>query len=308
MIFHADMYACPDLDKYIIKYIKPGNIVAATRIEPSLHPPGPEKIIQDFCSVEVEPEYFNENSFLEWFDKSKNERKDKTTEGIFAPWAIYKKDFLAVGGHDILFSPTSREDSDIFNRFQLNGYKFIQTWDGCVYHLTSRGSRFNKYSGGKPGQDSKEWQYTNSKNIRNFIRKWGAMVKHDALMKPIISHKYNIGFIINNCNLNLLQTLEPWCDNIYVDNDREKYINLEQPNTIMDLSQRVLPINNEKNNEILITLNGETFNQQDFQYIQQLPEILTDSGEPAFHGELGNLTVEIFEKMNTYENDLICIS
>ena len=308
MIFHADMYACPDLDKYIIKYIKPGNIVAATRIEPSLHPPGPEKIIQDFCSVEVEPEYFNENSFLEWFDKSKNERKDKTTEGIYAPWAIYKKDFLAVGGHDILFSPTSREDSDIFNRFQLNGYKFIQTWDGCVYHLTSRGSRFNKYSGGKPGQDSKEWQYTNSKNIRNFIRKWGAMVKHDALMKPIISHKYNIGFIINNCNLNLLQTLEPWCDNIYVDNDREKYINLEQPNTIMDLSQRVLPINNEKNNEILITLNGETFNQQDFQYIQQLPEILTDSGEPAFHGELGNLTVEIFEKMNTYENDLICIS
>ena len=76
----------------------------------------------------------------------------------------------------------------------------------------------------------------------------------------------------------------------------------------MELSQRVLPINNEKNNEILITLNGETFNQQDFQYIQQLPEILTDSGEPAFHGELGNLTVEIFEKMNTYENDLICIS
>ena len=127
-------------------------------------------------------------------------------------------------------------------------------------------------------------------------------------MKPIIAPKYDIGFIINNCNLNLLQTLEPWCDNIYVDNDREKYINLEQPNTIMDLSQRVLPINNEKNNEILITLNGETFNQQDFQYIQQLPEILTDSGEPAFHGELGNLTVEIFEKMNTYENDLICIS
>ena len=47
------------------------------------------------------------------------------------------------------------------------------------------------------------------------------------------------------------------------------------------------------------------FTQQDFQYIQQLPEILADSGEPAFHGELGNITIEIFEKMNTYEKNLI---
>jgi hypothetical protein len=37
----------------------------------------------------------------------------------------------------------------------------------------------------------------------------------------------------------------------------------------------------------------------------QLSEILADSGEPAFHGKLGNITVEIFEKMNTYEKDLI---
>ena len=72
----------------------------------------------------------------------------------------------------------------------------------------------------------------------------------------------------------------------------------------MDLSKRVLPFGNEKNNEILVTIN-EVFNQQDFQYIQQLSEILADSGEPAFHGELGNITVEIFEKMNTYENELI---
>ena len=93
MAFHSDMVAAPNLDKHILKYLKPGNVVAATRIEPSLHPPGPEKIIQDFCSKEVEPEYFNEENFLDWFNKSKDERKDKTTEGIFATWAIYKKKF-----------------------------------------------------------------------------------------------------------------------------------------------------------------------------------------------------------------------
>jgi hypothetical protein len=73
----------------------------------------------------------------------------------------------------------------------------------------------------------------------------------------------------------------------------------------MDLSQRVLPIDNEKNNEILITINGHKFTQHDFNYIQQMSMILADSGEPAFHGELGNITVEIFEEMNTYEKDLI---
>ena len=63
-----------------------------------------------------------------------------------------------------------------------------------------------------------------------------------------------------------------------------------------------------KNNEILVTIDGNTFNQQDFDYIQQLSEILNDSGEPAFHGKLGNITVEIFETMNTFEKELICVS
>ena len=70
----------------------------------------------------------------------------------------------------------------------------------------------------------------------------------------------------------------------------------------MNLSERVLPYNNEKNNEILITT-SHTFTQDDFQYIQQLPEIITDSGEKG-EFELGNLTIEIIQ-LNTYEKNLI---
>jgi hypothetical protein len=40
-----------------------------------------------------------------------------------------------------LYAPQSKEDTDIFNRFQLNGVKFVQTWEGLVYHMTCRGSR-----------------------------------------------------------------------------------------------------------------------------------------------------------------------
>ena len=86
----------------------------------------------------IEPEEFQEQELLNWFDKDYTWEQE-TTEGIFAPWAIYKEDFLKIGGHDPLYAPQSKEDSDIFNRFVLAGYKLVQTREGCVYHMTCRG-------------------------------------------------------------------------------------------------------------------------------------------------------------------------
>ena len=211
--FHADMVAAPDLDKHILKHLKKGTVVSATRVEPPLHPDGPEKILYNFG---IEVDEFDYDKFCSWVN---NEYKPKhntlVTEGIFAPWCMYKEDFLAIGGHDELFAPQSKEDSDLFNRFILNGYRVLQTWEGLVYHFTSRGSRFNKHAGGAAGKNSEEWLYTTTKNMRNFIRKWGHAVKHDSLMKPIIPPKYDIGIILDNNNEELLQALEPWCSNIY---------------------------------------------------------------------------------------------
>jgi len=312
MAFHADMVAAPKLDENILKHLKKGTVVSATRVEPPLHPPGPEKITMNFhIGAGCEADNFDHNAFINWCNNI-GLKETKTTEGIFAPWCMYKEDFLAIGGHDELFAPQSKEDSDLFNRFQLNGYKFIQPWDALVYHFTSRGSRFNKHAGGGAGQNSQEWLYTTTKNMRNFIRKWGTPVKHDALMKPIIPPKYDIGFIINNCNHQLLEALEPWCNTIYVDetNDivlRDNYIRLEQPNTIVNLHEKVLPLNNEKNNEILVTV--DTFTQQDFLYIQQLSEILANDNELREEElpcefELGNLKIKI-NSLKEYQNELI---
>jgi hypothetical protein len=303
MIYHADMYLMPGAIDQIEHKLEDKTIVSLTRIEPPLHPDGPEKMLMDFG---VEPEEFKEEELLTWFKDVQLQQLTKITEGIFAPWAFYKKDFQEIGGHDPLYAPQSKEDSDIFNRFQLNGIKFKQTWGGCVYHMTCRGSRRNTVDKAKNiYEDSPEWLEQNMRSTRNFIRKWGHFVKHDSLMKPIIPHKYDIGIILPHNNIELLRALEPWCSNIYCDSNlRQHYITIEQSNTIMDLSQRVLPYNNEKNNEVLVTIN-EKFEQNDFQYIQQLSDILADSGEPAFHGEIGNITVEIFETMNTYEKDLI---
>lgn len=310
MIYHADMYLCPGALDAIEEELKEKTIVSLTRIEPPLHPDGPEKILKDFG---IEPEEFKEEELLNFLN-SRVPNND-ITEGIFAPWAFWKKDFQEIGGHDEIFAPQSKEDTDIFNRFYLNGIKFIQTWHGCVYHMTCRGSRFADGAQRNPNgevfmknRETDEWLAQNQKSTREFLRKWGHFCKHDALMKPIVPPKYDIGFIVKNCNVQLLETLEPWCSIIYVDESSDpamcdNYIILESPNTSFDLYERIRPFDNEKNNEILVTIDGSNISQQDFQIIQQLPEIIQDSGEIG-RFELGNLVIEVIQ-LNTYENNLI---
>ena len=67
------------------------------------------------------------------------------------------------------------------------------------------------------------------------------MVQHDQMMKPVVSHKYDIGFIVENCDLNILYAIEPWCSTIYTDckqHEYDIYIKNEQPNTKYDLSKK----------------------------------------------------------------------
>lgn len=292
MAFHSDMVAAPDLDKHVLKHLEKGTVVSATRVEPPLHPDGPEKMLVNF-GIEVED--FDIDKFNNWVNNEYQPKHNTlVTEGIFAPWCMYKEDFLAIGGHDELFAPQSKEDSDLFNRFVLNGYKVLQTWEGLVYHFTSRGSRFNKHAGGGAGQDSEEWKYTTTKNGRNFVRKWGHYIKHDNFMKPIIPPKYDIGIILENSNSNLLAGLEPWCNNIYIKPSLiDSYIEIEQSNTLYNLRDRIKPLDSEKNNNILITVNGAKFVQQDYNMLEKISEIIEDSGNVG-EFELGNLKIEIF--------------
>ncbi len=80
MIYHADMYALPGLDEEILKHIKPGVVVSGPRIAPTLHPPGPEKVIMD---VDIDPEEFQEQELLNYLN---NEYKpeQQTTKRKYA--------------------------------------------------------------------------------------------------------------------------------------------------------------------------------------------------------------------------------
>ena len=319
MFFHADMYACPNLDVEILKHLERGTVVIATRIEPPLHPDGPEKILTDYG---IEPEEFKELELLTWLSSSPelthSKMTQETTEGIFAPWAIYKDDFLTIGGHDPLYAPQSKEDSDIFNRFQLAGYETIQTWRGFVYHMTCRGSRFKDGAMRNPagqvfmkGRESNEWLRQNLRSTRNFIRKWGHMVKHDEYLKPIVPPKYDVGFVVENCTTDMLKELEPWCSDIYGDwvghkgMGVNKYIDNEQPDTQFDLKKKIHSQHTKPKNNVVVSFDANKLTPQNFQIIVNLSEMLQDSGE------IGEMEYDIFKfgikSLKTYEKDLILV-
>jgi len=305
MIFHADMMLGKNADLEAFKYLSKKKVVCSTRIEPPLHPEGPEKIVVDF-GMWPEPdveEGWREKEFDEFVEKCKVDYKDKTTNGCFAPWMMYKDEFLSIGGHDPRFH-SAREDSDVFNRLTLDGFELIQSWQSYVYHLTARGGQFQHGKLTKDhSQKSEEWQNLMNNSTREFFRKWGTGVIHNEYMMPQVAPKYNIGFVVENCNSHILNTLEPWCSTIYVDIFAEEYINAEQPNTSYNLNERIYSIDNEKNNDIIIKFNAGELNQERFEFITKLPWVLKESGE------IGEMEYDIFKitinSLETYENENI---
>jgi glycosyltransferase involved in cell wall biosynthesis len=302
VIYHADMIMGMGFDIALYNNWKPKTVVSATRIEPPLHPADPAKIVLDFGmwpEVDI-TDGFKVSEFNEFVE---NNKKDITTSGIFAPWLIHKDDFNDVKGHDPIMKSHS-EDRDLFNRFLLNGYNLIQSWEALVYHLTCRGGQFEHASKTSDlNHKSNDWNKLAHNQTREFIRKWGTPPKYDEYQFPIVSSKYDIGFIVKNCDQQLLEVLEPWCSIIYVDCNYKHYIEKEQLNTSFNLYNRIKPYANEKQNEILVSFNANQLNQNNFHLLQQLPDIIKDNGE------IGSFELDIFKvdiiQINEYQNNLI---
>jgi hypothetical protein len=113
--------------------------------------------------------------------------------------------------------------------------------------------------------------------------------------------------------MQLLETLEPWCDRIYSDAPWMKYVTLEQPKTSYDLTKRCHSLTDADRydyDDIVVEIDASRFTNQDFTYIQQLAEILDSTdllaefNQPGEQFELGNLKITI-QHIQTYEKDLI---
>lgn len=285
--FHADMVLGIDADINLIKHHKRGSIVCSTRIEPPLHPPGPEKIVKDFG---MWPEDFNWKDFDSFVSNFSKQNENKTSGSSFAPWLIDRRDHL---GHDPIFLSVF-EDADLFRRFVLAGYQMVQSWDSLVYHLTCRGGQFLGAEKIEDFQKKDEmWLKNNQISMVEYIRKWGGFFKEYGPCEPRPNKKYDIGLKAINCPQGILG-FEPYFNSLQVDIDFLDYINQVQPNSKFDIASKFVK---ELSNDIIVKVNFS--NKQESESFQQLIsniEEVLEGAESNQSYEVNGMTLIVHEK------------
>lgn len=208
----SDMVVGKNFDKHISDNMNDEKIVlSCARIEPPLHPPGPEKIVKDFG---ITPEEFKWDEFNSFVSELQSENRPNI-QAHFAPFAIYKRVYFEVmGGFDTQFR-CSREDSDFMIRLEQNELNPIQSWNACVYHFTcvsSRGTDWYKKNDEESSYKNLLQQNADIEEVKRFIRKWGFFGHHP---RPV----YDIGLFIDMdkfADIQLLEYVEPHFKNIYI--------------------------------------------------------------------------------------------
>lgn len=291
-IFHSDMICGKNYLENMLKHYDNKTVICATRIEPEgIYPAGKEKILKPFG---VEFFEFKRQEFDSFVEQEQKDSRNKTTNGIFAPWLISKNDFLSIGGHDARsFAPYPEEDADLFLRLHMAGYKLIQSRDSLCWHWISRGHRSWAKNG--VGKDDDMFKFYQNRARRNYLRKWHKWMFFNEDHHPIKHPVYNIGFVVTDVTTeDFLHFVEPWASNIYVDNMicAERYIEKEQPTTKIDLKTRIYNHGyiDQINNDILLY-----FSQKDFMLngndnaaiIMKLTDILSEGVEDNSELELG---------------------
>lgn len=299
-ILHSDMMIGPNYFENMLKHLRRGSVVCATRVEPPIHPEGEEKIVRDFG---MDSHDYKANEFEQFCLEQQIISEGMTTEGIFAPWTLYKEDHLSIGGHDQNFAPYGYEDSDIFNRWILNGYQMIQSRDSLVYHLTCRGHRWNKGI----GIENADYKDTMERGKKYFLRKWNQWIQNDVYQHPIIFPKYHVRVIAKNVTrIQELKMLEPLFCHVTCDNKElvEQYIAQEQPSTLLDMTKRISYINDKvtlTDYDVNVIINLGELTNDDLTNLQQMNLILNQLEDIVDGGseyELGNITIQAYEVKN----------
>ena len=282
ILLHNDMILSPGFIETMDKHIQPGRITTYTRIEPPIfNDEYPGKIILD-CGTDLDT--YNSEKFNAY--RVTYELIDGGSQLFFG---CYKNDYIQLD--TITYNPPAMwcSDDDLHRRYRLAGFEH-KVSSAYVYHFVSKTSRAEN-----------TYHEIELASNRNYIRKWGSRSE---------APKYNIAFVVRNCNLQLLETLEPWCDRIYIEDEMQvitsHYIDQEQSKTRFDLTRRVLHIEHNApmdENDIIVAFDATRLTQQNFQYIQQLAEIIADNGT------IGEFEIDIFRisiySTETYEKNLI---
>ena len=247
--------------------------MCGTCIEPPLHPEGGEKIIKDFGMY---PSEFRVDEFNQFTKDITINNEGDTTEGIFAPWFLLKDEYFElIGGHDGIYAPYGYEDSDIFSRMALADFTFIQSRDALVYHFTQRGHKWTK----GVGIENTGYREQMEKTRKIYIRKFGTEPIFDYNHKPLPIPKYNIGLVLYNADNHLLEFLEPYFTNVYINN-----------NLPYQYENKVKNINEELSNDIIVEVDTAKLTNENIEFLMKVPFVLKQNTQTgSFQFDIFNI-------------------
>lgn len=249
-ILHDDMIIGASTVENLLNKWKPNTVLNSVRIEPPIYAATPEKIIFDLGTT---PENFQWENFYELEKKILLTEKNRVEKGFFAPHFLATEDWI---GYDHLYEPQSREDSNLAQRYMEKNFDLVTVWDSVVYHFSGKGSRKKDSD-----KDSVEWQKSNYKNTKNYIRQYKT-IAHTTHILPIrvpeipISAHVLVGNEAERLG-SFLENVEPYFDELVfvIDTDQSKEIQEACVKEINKYSEKQLslqPTNFNPNKFILL--------------------------------------------------------
>lgn len=166
LVINDDNVFPKDWDVELKKDLNKGIVLSPNQIEPN------PSMFQQFIIKNLghNVDEFNLETFIE---EEINLRQDKTDQtGSTLPFAMYREDYLAVGGWDVMYPSPHVVDWDFFLKCEYVGYRMDRIYTSHFYHFAGASTRST------PEQNAESNRKENLAH-QFFANKWGQLAKHN---------------------------------------------------------------------------------------------------------------------------------
>ncbi len=191
MFIHSDMFVSKNFDSACLeifkKYPNEKLWVNPYRFQPNCfnEEDRPGTCFFPYDQFGYKHDNFKEDDFIQSAkDFSESNPNIEYNKGEGVSGLMKTSDWKYIGGNDPRYCPAYWEDSDIFLRCQLAGYKFVITSNSVIWHFGSRSEHSNFPSDDliQPNQKairSEASKLYEANSAKAFITKWGFWPDHN---------------------------------------------------------------------------------------------------------------------------------
>ena len=184
MFLHADMFVSKNWDlnclKVFEKYPSESLWVSSQRFQPNCFKEGdrPGTCFFPYELFGYKYDDFDEPVFIDYAEEFSKLNPDiEVNKGEGVSGLVRKSDWDYIGGNDPIYAPAYWEDTDLFIRMQLAGFKFIMTTNSVVFHFGSRSDKSN-FPTDEIVRSERSKTYE-QRGAQNFFKKWGFWPVHN---------------------------------------------------------------------------------------------------------------------------------